>query len=144
MRLPLKSAAVVICVLSSLVLASAAYAVSPHFINNATNVTREGDSLVANFKLAGLGDEPFIDVELSADAACINPGSNKPKAANKQSFSTDGQFAVQNGQSTGTLTLTATFQPSCSPPMTVEYSNVTLTATEPDGTVITKTFSGTF
>jgi hypothetical protein len=144
MRASLRSVAALAGVLSLLVFAGVAVAGSPHYINNATNVSRSGDSLIANFKLAGLGDEDQVNVVLSADAACINPGTNKPKAANKQSVSAEGDFPVQNGQAQGTLTLTATFQPSCSPPMTVQYSNVVLTTTEPDGTTIIKRFSGTF
>jgi hypothetical protein len=124
--------------------ASSALAQNPHFIKNATTVTRSDNSLTADFKLSGLGDEPFIDVVLSADAACINRGQNHPKAENKESFSEEGTFAVKNGSSEGSLTVTATFQPSCSPPMSVVFSNVMLTATEPDGTVITFRFSGTF
>jgi hypothetical protein len=34
---------------------------------------------------------------------------------------------VQNGKAEFSLTLTATFQPSCSPPMTVRFTNVTVT-----------------
>lgn len=118
-------------------LAGSAIAVagSAHFIRSATSVTRSGDSLVANFKVAGLGDENQVRVVLSADAQCVNGGSNKPKAGNKQSFDAQGNFPVQNGQAEGTLTLTATFQPSCSPPMTVSYSNVRLEAYDTNGTL---------
>ena len=120
------------CILATT--AATALAGSAHFIKNDTTVTRQGDSLVATFKVAGLGDENQIRVELSADAQCVNPGTQKPKAANKQSFSADGDFPVQNGRAQGTLTLTATFQPSCSPPMTVEYSNVQLVAYDSNDT----------
>jgi hypothetical protein len=138
----------IVLVLASLVafgaLTGTAMAGSPHFIANATSMQRSGDSLFGNFKLAGLGDEAQVHVVLSADAACINGGSNHPKAANKSSFSAAGDFPVQNGKAEGSLTLTATFSPSCSPPMTVQYSNVVLTATEPDGTTVIQRFPGTF
>ena len=39
------------------------------------------------------------------------------------------------------LTVTATFQPNCTPPMTVVFSNVTVTDTTSG---ISKSFSGTF
>jgi hypothetical protein len=35
-------------------------------------------------------------------------------------------FPVQNGKAEGTLTVTATFQPECVPPMTVAFTDVTL------------------
>jgi hypothetical protein len=59
-----------------------------------------------------------------ATALCINPGSNHPQAANKESLSSEGDFPVQNGKANFSLTLTATFQPDCSPPMTVAFTDV--------------------
>jgi hypothetical protein len=64
----------------------------------------------------------------------VNPGSNKPKAANKTDVAGGGTFPVQNGKANFSVTATATFQPSCSPPMTVEFSNVVVTVTAEDGT----------
>ena len=75
-------------------------------------------------KEAGLGDEAQIQVELSFDAQCVNRGSNKPQAANKASFSATGTFPVQNGKANFALCATATFQPNCAPPMSVEVSNL--------------------
>ena len=48
---------------------------------------------------------------------------------------------MQNGKANFSLTLTATFQPPCSPPMTVEYTDVTVTDTTNN---ISQTFPGTF
>jgi hypothetical protein len=103
----------------------AAFAGSPHFVD--VDVTRDGNTLTASGKEAGLGNETQVHIVLSADAACINPGQNHPKAANKESFSAEGDFPVQNGKAIFSLSLTATFQPDCSPPMTVVFTNVTLT-----------------
>jgi hypothetical protein len=75
---------------------------------------------------------------------CINPGSNKPKAGNKQSFSSTSNVPVQNGKANFSEDLTATFQPDCTPPMTVEFSNVVVTVTAADGTRLVHRFSGTF
>jgi hypothetical protein len=75
---------------------------------------------------------------------CVNPGQNKPKAANKQSFAAGGDFPVQNGKADFSVPATVTFQPPCSPPMTVEFSNVTVTVTADDGTFLQHRFSGTF
>jgi hypothetical protein len=88
-----------------------------------------GSTLTAVFKEAGLGNETQIHVVLSATASCVNPGGQKPSAANKESVSADGVFPVQSGQASGTLSVTAVFQPPCSPPMSVVFSDVTLTDT---------------
>jgi len=65
-----------------------------------------------------------VQIEVSATAACINPGGRDPSAANKESLSAQGTFPVQNGKADFSLTLTATFQPECSPPMTVQFTDV--------------------
>jgi hypothetical protein len=106
-----------------------AHAGSPHFVANTVTATQDGATLTVTFKEAGLGDEAQVHVVLTADAACINPGDNHPKAGNKESVNAAGDFPVQNGKTEGSLSVTATFQPSCSPPMTVVYSNITLTDT---------------
>jgi len=94
------------------------------------------NALFVSGKVAGLGNVPQIHVVLSADAECINPGNNKPQAANKETFSAEGDFPVQNGKSLFQLAVEATFQPSCSPPMSVVWSNVLVTVTAEDGTFI--------
>jgi hypothetical protein len=112
-----------------MLLTSAVAAGSPHFIRSATVVTISGDSgnvLTVDGKEAGLGDEAQVHVVLTAEAQCINPGGNHPKAGNKASFSTEGDFPVQNGKADFSLTVVATFQPDCTPPMTVKWLNVTL------------------
>jgi hypothetical protein len=119
----------------------AAVAGSPHFINNAFSITRDDNTLTVSGKEAGLGDEAQIHVELSATALCINPGGHHPKAVNKESVSAAGDFPVQNGKADFTLSVTATFQPECSPPMTVAFTDVTVTDTT-NG--LTHSFSGTF
>lgn len=111
---------------ATLLFAPAAYAGSPHFVGQ-TTVTRTDTSLTATGKIAGLGNEEQVQVQLTATAQCVNPGSNKPKAGNKQSLAAEGTFPVQNGKANFTLTATATFQPSCSPPMTVEFTDVVVT-----------------
>ncbi len=123
------------------VFAAVAWAGSPHFIDNSLSVTRSGDSLIVSGKEAGLGDEAQIEVLVTASAACINPGDNHPKAANKETFSAEGQFPVQNGKAEFSLTLVAALQPSCSPPMSIQWSDVTVTDLT-NG--ISASFSGTF
>jgi len=66
---------------------------------------------------------------VTATASCINPGSKHPKAANKESVSAANDFPVQNGKANFSLSVTATFTPDCSPPMTVEFTNITVTDT---------------
>ncbi|HET9456539.1 MAG TPA: hypothetical protein VFO78_04310 [Candidatus Limnocylindrales bacterium] len=112
---------------------------SPHFVT--LSVTREGNSLIVSGKEAGLGNEDQVHIVVTATAECINPGSKHPKAANKESVSAEGDFPVQNGKAEFSLTLTATFQPDCTPPMTVRFTNVTVTD-ETSG--ISRSFPGTF
>jgi len=127
--------------LLSVVAAPTAFAGEPHFINNAFDVSRSDDTLTVSGKEAGLGDEAQIHVVLSATGLCINGGGNHPKAVNKESFTAEGDFPVQNGKAEFTLSVTATFSPSCSPPMTVAFTDVTVTDTT-NG--LTKSFPGTF
>jgi len=106
-----------------------------HFVGTPT-LTSSGTTATASGKVAGLGNVEQIHVEVSGDAACINPGSKHPKAANKESFSAEGDFPVQNGKALFSLSLTATFQPDCTPPMTVVWSNLSVTVTADDGTFL--------
>jgi hypothetical protein len=129
-------AAVGVLALSSQV----ALAGSPHFVNSVT-ATRDGNSLTVSGKEAGLGNEDQVHIVVTATAACINPGDHHPKAANKESVSAEGDFPVQNGKANFSLTLTATFQPDCTPPMTVVFLDVTVTDTT-NG--ISAKLSGTF
>jgi hypothetical protein len=76
---------------------------------------------------AAWAGSPHIGV--TATAECVNGGGKHPKAVNKESVSAAGDFPVQNGKANFSLTLTATFQPDCSPPMTVRFSDVTVTDT---------------
>lgn len=102
---------------------------SPHFVANSISKSTSGNTLTVSGKEAGLGDEAQIHVVVTATAACINPGDKHPKAANKESVSAAGDFPVQNGKANFTLTATATFQPDCSPPMTVVFSDIVITDT---------------
>jgi phage tail sheath gpL-like len=120
-------------VLTALILATvavtvpAAWAGSPHFVS--VTATRTDNSLTVQGKEAGLGNETQVHIEVTATAECVNGGGKHPKAVNKESVSAAGDFPVQNGKANFSLTLTATFQPDCSPPMTVRFSNVTVTDT---------------
>jgi hypothetical protein len=107
-----------------------AFAGSPHFVTVSKTITTTnttGDTLNVVGKEAGLGNEAQIQVQVSATALCINSGGNHPKAVNKGSFSATGTFPVQNGKANFSLTLMATFQPSCSPPMTVAWQDIVVT-----------------
>jgi hypothetical protein len=106
----------------------AAWAGSPHFVG-APTVTVSGNTLTVQAKEAGLGDEAQITAVLSGTADCINNGGNHPKAVNKTSFSASSVVPVQNGKADYTISVTATFSPSCSPPMTVQFTSATLTDT---------------
>lgn len=105
-------------------ISAVAFAGSPHFVT--ADATRSDNTLTVTFKEAGLGNEPQVHIVLSATALCINNGGKHPKAVNKASVSAADDFPVQNGKAEGTLSVTATFQPECSPPMTVAFTDVTL------------------
>lgn len=107
-------------------LAAPAYAGSAHFVDDTVTAVRSGDTLTVSGKVAGLGDEPQVHIIVTATASCINPGSNKPKAANKMTISAEGDFPVQNGKALFSLTLTPVLDPSspCPDPMVIEWSDV--------------------
>ena len=130
--------------LAAAVFAVPAWAGSPHFVGTPT-ITRSGDALTVSGKVAGLGDETQINVAVTADVACVNPGSNLPKAENKGATIAEGTFPVQNGKALFSVTGTGTTSPDCSPPMTLRYSNVVVTVSgdsfDPD---LVFAFSGTF
>jgi hypothetical protein len=120
---------------------SVAWAGSPHFVGTPT-ATRTDNSLTVTGKEAGLGNETQVQIQVSVQAACLNRGENFPSAANKQSFSQQGTFPVQNGKADFSLTVTATFQPKCSPPMRVVFGDVTVTDLTNPG--VTATIPGPF
>jgi hypothetical protein len=105
-----------------------AWAGSPHFVGD-VSVSREGDVLTAEGKLAGLGNEDQVHVVLTADVQCVNPGNNEPQAENKGAVIDEGDFPVQNGKANFTLSGVGTTDPDCSPPMTLVYRNVVVTDT---------------
>lgn len=109
-----------------LAFAGPAAAGSPHFVGTPT-VSVSGNTITVSAKEAGLGGEAQIVAVLQGTAECINGGSHHPKASNKTSFNQSSTEPVQNGMANYTLTATATFDPSCSPPMTVTFTSATLT-----------------
>ncbi len=117
-----------VVVVLSVTTAGPAFAGSPHFVSNtlSATVSADGTTLTVSGKEAGLGDEAQVHIVVTATAECINGGGNHPKAVNKASFAAEGDFPVQNGKANFSLSLTATFQPACSPPMTVRWSDVTV------------------
>ena len=121
-----------------------AFAGSPHFVGTPT-ITRSGDAITVSGKVAGLGNETQINVAVTADVACVNPGNNEPKAENKGATIAEGTFPVQNGKANFSVTGTGTTSPDCAPPMTLRYSNVVVTVSgdsfDPD---LVFAFSGTF
>jgi hypothetical protein len=125
----MKKLVALVAVLAAAIAVPVAIAGSPHFIQSAFSVSISGNTLTVSGKEAGLGDEAQIHVELSATALCINNGGHHPKAVNKASVTASGDFPVQNGKADFTLSGTATFQPDCSPPMTVTFTDITVTDT---------------
>ena len=116
MRL-LLSSMVVLLLSASVVLAG-----NPQFVTCTQGTV--GNTVTAEGKIAGLGNETQVHIVLTADAACVNPGGNHPKADNKEAVMAEGTFPAQNGKALFSLDAKATFSPSCSPPMSVEFSNI--------------------
>jgi hypothetical protein len=132
---------VVLVSLFAVALALPAIAGNAHFVS--LSVTNNGDNtLTVTGKEAGLGDEQQVHIVVTAIAECINGGSNHPKAVNKTGVSAGGDFPVQNGKADFSLTTDpAVFQPSCDPPMSVDFVQVTVSDV---GNGISKTFTGPF
>jgi hypothetical protein len=134
MRLKKRFVALAALVGAIAAISTVAFAGSPHQVGTCT-VTQSGNTLtITGCKEAGLGGEAQISVTISATALCINNGGNHPKAVNKASVSTGLNVPVQNGKAEfGTAdnpaTLTATFQPSCDPPMTVQFTDISIVDT---------------
>jgi hypothetical protein len=110
-----------------------------HFVGD-PDFQISGDTVLVSGRVAGLGNVPQITVTVSGEAACINPGGNKPSAENKQSFSSTGTFPVQNGRADFSQILTADLQPNCTPPMTLVWSDLSVVVTAEDGTLLTYRF----
>ena len=121
-----------VAAVATLTIVSGAAAGSAHFVGG-LSITEGTNSISVSGKVAGLGNISQINVVVSADAACVNPGENKPKAGNKSTFTADGDFPVQNGKANFSLTVTAAFQPNCSGPMTIVFSNVTIAVFDAEG-----------
>jgi hypothetical protein len=129
---------ILVAVLTMLALTVGAVAAvsNAHFVGT-PSITTSGNTLTASGKVAGLGNVEVITVTVSADAACINPGTKHPRAENKESVSFTADVPVQNGKANFSFTLTATFSPDCTPPMTVAWSNASILVTAADGTRLT-------
>lgn len=122
-------ALVVVALVVAGIFTAVAFAGSPHFINSAFATSTSGNTLTVSGKEAGLGDESQIHVEFTATALCINGGGHHPKAVNKADVAGAGDFPVQNGKADFSFTATAVFQPDCAPPMTVAFTDITVTDT---------------
>jgi hypothetical protein len=124
----MRTKSIIVLGLATAAAVTAVWAGSPHFVGEVT-ATRAGDTLTVTGKEAGLGNEAQVHIVLSATAQCFNSGGHHPKAANKESVTAEGVFPVQNGKADFMLSATASFQPDCSPPMTVVFTDVTVTDT---------------
>ncbi|WP_242370765.1 hypothetical protein [Anaeromyxobacter sp. SG26] len=115
--------------------ASAAWARSPHFQNLSASCFDE-DTLAVSGKDVGLGlpDNSQVTVVVTADAQCVNPGNNAPKANNKNdtpdvtAVEAQGIYFVSSGNLQFSINLDATMTPSCNPPMTIDFTNVQVCA----------------
>jgi len=128
----MKMVAVMLALMGAVVLAVS----NAHFVG-VPLISVVDSTVFTSGKVAGLGNVEQITVTLTGFAECVNRGKNKPAASNKESFSVEGTFPVQNGKALFQLSLDAVFEPPCSPPMTVAWSNISVTVTATDGTFLT-------
>jgi hypothetical protein len=89
-----------------------ALADSPHQVGQ-TQVSVSGNSLTISASIAGLGNVPSANFNLSGTvdvfSRCYNRGGNKPQADNKQetvNVSQSGTFPVRNGRTNVSFTVT--------------------------------------
>ena len=131
----------------ALAVAVPAWAANPHWIGTPTS-SISGNTFTASFKAAGLGNVETADFTLSGEAVvssrCYTKSNNKPQAANKQetvALSTSATFPVRNGQTTGTLSITAPAPTlECPPGQRVVTESVTFQNVVLSGMGLTHTF----
>lgn len=127
---------ITLAVLSILALTAAVtLAGNAHFVGT-PQISTSGNTLTVSGKVAGLGNIAQINVQVTADALCVNRGNNNPSAENKTGVAAGGQFPVQNGKADFSVTGTATFQPNCSPPMRVEFQNIRISIFDAAGNLL--------
>lgn len=111
--------------------AAPAIAANPHFIGT-PSISEQGNSLVVSFKAAGLGNAPEATFSLTGtvdvSSRCYTRSGNKPQAANKQetiAVNSTETFAVRNGQTTGSFTITPLSTLTCPPGQIVVIESIT-------------------
>ena len=125
-----------IAVLTAMMLTiSVVAAGNAHFIG-APKISTSGDTATVTGKIAGLGNISQIDVVVTAEAECINRGNKNPNASNKQSVQGSSQEPVQNGKANFSVELSASFQPDCSPPMTVAWTLISIAVFDTSGNLL--------
>lgn len=99
-------------VAAALLVTGTASADSPHQVGQ-TQVSVSGNSLTISASIAGLGNVSSVNLDLNGSvdvfSRCYNRGGNKPQADNKQEtidVDTSGTFAVRNGRTNATFTVT--------------------------------------
>jgi hypothetical protein len=99
--------------------ATAAMASSPHIVGS-PSTTVSGNSLILSASVAGLGSVEAVtlglDGTVDVSSRCYTKSGNKPQAANKQESITVDQtatFAVRNGRTNATFTVTPLSTLSC-------------------------------
>ena len=106
-----------------------------HFVGT-PSISISGSTATVSGRVAGLGNISDIHVVVTADAQCVNPGHQKPSAGNKQSVGGGGDFPVQNGKADFSVTLSASFTPECSPPMTIAWTNLQVSVYDTGGNLL--------
>jgi hypothetical protein len=132
MKLGLRSSFMAaVSILSVVALAPAALAASPHIVGS-PSTTVSGNSLILSASVAGLGnvETATFSLEGTVDVSsrCYTKSGNKPQAANKQETISVNQtetFAVRNGRTNATFTVTPLSTLTCPPGQKVVIESVT-------------------
>jgi hypothetical protein len=117
-----------LALLAGVLIAPTALANSAHFVEASGYI--QNNAVHVSFQEAGLGNETLVHDQLTITATCENGGDNY---ASTQTVVVGGDFAVQDGEASGSLTATAT----CPPGQDVEiYDRYSVTDTTNGITVL--------
>ena len=89
-----------------------------HF-QSTPKVSCSGVDLVVSFDEAGLGNEKItytLDAVIDATWGCVNNGGHLPKAANKKTFTSNGESTTTLSPHNGSVKSSLSLSPPSSPP----------------------------
>jgi hypothetical protein len=119
--------AVVVPVALAMLVAGPAHAGGARFVSDAFSVSQSGSTLTVAGKETGLGDQGEVRVVVTALALCIDGSGDRDETVRRTSAGVAGDVPVRSGRAEFSLTLMASFQPQCAPPLTVAFRDIRVT-----------------